>query len=125
MHKQVLNKSSKVKPKDCYRSNVVATLSRPWVLLCCRVNAGTVHVGLPETSNILMNSNAHCKEFIRVFCRVNVGTVQVGLPETSNSVMNSMLLAMRSGISAVGRRMGVSLPLPLRKVLEGIDYSCY
>ena len=33
--------------------------------------------------------------------------------------MNSMLTAMRSGISAVGRRMGVNLPLPLRKMLEG------
>lgn len=42
-----------------------------------------------------------------------------GLPETSNSMMNSMLTAMRSGISAVGRRMGVNLPLPLRKMLEG------
>ena len=34
-------------------------------------------------------------------------------------MMNSMLTAMRSGISAVGRRMGVNLPLPLRKMLEG------
>ncbi|DBA86090.1 TPA: hypothetical protein ACH3X1_005610 [Trebouxia sp. C0004] len=42
-----------------------------------------------------------------------------GLPETSTSMMNSMLTAMRSGISAVGRRMGVNLPLPLRKMLEG------
>lgn len=33
--------------------------------------------------------------------------------------MNSMLTAMRSGISAVGRRMGVSLPQTLRKMLEG------
>ena len=36
--------------------------------------------------------------------------------------MNSMLTAMRSGISAVGRRMGVSLPLPLRKMLDGIGF---
>lgn len=42
-----------------------------------------------------------------------------GLPEASNSMMNSMLTAMHSGISAVGRRMGVNLPLPLRKMLEG------
>ena len=41
------------------------------------------------------------------------------LPETSNSMMNSMLAAMRSGISAVGRRMGVGLPHTLRKLLEG------
>lgn len=33
--------------------------------------------------------------------------------------MNSMLTAMRTGISAVGRRMGVSLPQTLRKMLEG------
>ncbi len=51
-------------------------------------------------------------------CRLVAGSVQ-GLPETSNSMMNSMLTAMRSGISAVGRRMGVNLPLPLRKMLEG------
>ena len=57
-------------------------------------------------------------------CRVNVGGVHVGLPETSNSMMNSMLTAMRSGISAVGRRMGVNLPLPLRKMLDGLS-SCH
>ncbi len=51
-------------------------------------------------------------------CRLIAGSMQ-GLPETSNSMMNSMLTAMRSGISAVGRRMGVNLPLPLRKMLEG------
>ena len=33
--------------------------------------------------------------------------------------MNSMLTAMRSGISAVGRRMGVNIPQTLRKLLEG------
>lgn len=50
--------------------------------------------------------------------RLIAGSLQ-GLPETSNSMMNSMLTAMRSGISAVGRRMGVNLPHPLRKMLEG------
>ncbi|KAL0052345.1 hypothetical protein WJX82_000639 [Trebouxia sp. C0006] len=50
--------------------------------------------------------------------RLIAGSMQ-GLPEASNSMMNSMLTAMRSGISAVGRRMGVNLPLPLRKMLEG------
>lgn len=51
-------------------------------------------------------------------CRLGGSSLQ-GVPETSSSVMNSMLTAMRSGISAVGRRMGVSLPQTLRKMLEG------
>ena len=53
------------------------------------------------------------------WCRLTASSMH-GLPETSNSMMNSMLTAMRSGISAVGRRMGVSLPQTLRKLLEGI-----
>ena len=51
-------------------------------------------------------------------CRLIASSLH-GVPETSNSMMNSMLTAMRSGISAVGRRMGVSLPQTLRKMLEG------
>lgn len=52
------------------------------------------------------------------WCRLTASSAH-GLSEPSNSVMNSMLTAMRSGISAVGRRMGVSLPQTLRKLLEG------
>lgn len=52
------------------------------------------------------------------WCRLTASNVH-GLSEPSNSMMNSMLTAMRSGISAVGRRMGVSLPQTLRKLLEG------
>ena len=56
-------------------------------------------------------------EFL-VCCRLIASSLHGG-PETSSSMMNSMLTAMRSGISAVGRRMGVSLPQTLRKMLEG------
>ena len=37
--------------------------------------------------------------------------------EVSSSMMNSMLTAMRSGISAVSRRIGI--PHALRNMLEG------
>ena len=50
-----------------------------------------------------------------VICRVrNDGQVA---PEVSTSVINSMFTAMRSGISAVSRRIGI--PQALRKMLEG------
>ena len=50
-----------------------------------------------------------------VICRLrNDGQVA---PEASTSVINSMFTAMRSGISAVSRRIGI--PQALRKMLEG------
>lgn len=40
------------------------------------------------------------------------------VPETSLSLMNSIVTAVRSSITAMGRRMGVGLPPVLRKVLD-------
>ena len=42
-------------------------------------------------------------------------------PEVSTSVINSMFTAMRSGISAVSRRIGI--PQALRNMLEGDTFT--